>query len=57
MTLKVDSQTLHFSYPNAGQYVDASLNGVDAVVQGPGAPEGMTYSARLAGRREIHTLS
>jgi hypothetical protein len=57
MTLKIDSQTMHLSYPNAGQYVDASLNGVDVVVRGPSAPEGMTYSARLAGRREIYTLT
>lgn len=57
LTLRLDTQTLHLSYPNAGQYVDASFDGADAPVQGTHAPEGITYSARLAGRREIHTLT
>jgi hypothetical protein len=57
LMLRVDSQTLHLSYPSGGQYVDASLDGVDAAVHGPHAPEGMTYSTRLAGRREILTLA
>jgi hypothetical protein len=57
LTLRFDSQTFHLSYPSAGQYVDAPLDGVDAAVQGPRAPDGMTYSVRLAGRREIHTLT
>jgi hypothetical protein len=57
MTLSLDSQTLHLSYPSAGQYVDASLDGVDTAVQGPRAPEGVTYSVRLVGRREISTLT
>ncbi len=56
MTLSFDSRTLHLSYPSAGQYVDVPLSGADAPVQGPHAPEGATYSIRLAGRREIHTL-
>jgi len=57
MTLVLDSQTLHLSYPIAGQYVDAPLDGSDAAVQGPHAPEGITYSVRLAGRREIQMLT
>lgn len=57
LTLRVDSQTFHESYPRAGQYVDAPFDGVDAAVQGPQAPEGVTSSVRLAGRREIHTLT
>lgn len=57
MTLRLDSQTLHISYPSAGQYIDAPFDGVDAAVHGPHAPEGMTYAARLVGRREIHTLT
>src|ERR1022692_148336 len=57
MTLVLDGQTLHISYPNAGQYIDAPLNGVDTSVHGPHAPEGLTYSVRLAGRREILTLA
>lgn len=57
MILRVDSQAFHLSYPSAGQYVDAPFDGVDAALQGPHASEGMTYSVRLAGRREVHTLS
>ncbi|HKH97813.1 MAG TPA: hypothetical protein VJ999_01790 [Candidatus Sulfotelmatobacter sp.] len=57
LTLRLDSKTLHISYPSAGQYVDAPFDGVDAAVHGPHAPEGMTYTARLVGRREIHTLT
>jgi hypothetical protein len=57
MTLRLDSQTLHIGYSSAGQYIDAPLDGVDAAVHGPHAPEGMTYSVRLAGRREILTLA
>jgi hypothetical protein len=56
MTLRLDSQRLHISYPNAGQSIDAPLDGVDVAVQGP-HPEGVTYAARLAGRHEILTLS
>ena len=52
-----DGQTLHLSYPGAGQYVDAPFDGVDAAVHGISAPEKMTYSVRMAGRREIHTLT
>ena len=57
MALRIDSQALHLSYPITGQYVDASFDGTDAAVQGPHPPEGITYSVRLAGRREIHTLT
>jgi hypothetical protein len=44
------------TYPSVGNYVDAPLNRADAAVQGPLAPEGVTYSVRLAGRREISIL-
>lgn len=56
MTLRLDSQTLHISYPNAGQHIDAPLDGADVAVQGP-HPEGVTYSVQLAGRYEILTLT
>ena len=57
MTLRLDSQTLHISYPSAGQYVDAPLDGVDAAVHGPHGPKGVTYTVRLVGRREISILT
>jgi hypothetical protein len=57
MTLKLDSQTLHIGYPEAGQYIDAPLDGVETPMSGPHAPEGVTYAAHLVGRHEILTLS
>ncbi len=57
MTLRLDNQTLHIGYPSAGLYIDAPLDGVDAAMHGPHAPEGMTYTARLVGQREILTLT
>ncbi len=57
LTLRLDGQTFHLSYPSAGQYVDAPFDGADAAVQGPHAPDGVTYSVRMVGRREIQTLT
>jgi hypothetical protein len=57
MTLRLDGQTLHIGYPDAGQYIDAPLNGVETPMRGPHAPEGATYAAHSVGRREILTLS
>ena len=57
LTLNLDSHTLHIGYPSAGQYIDAPFDGTDALVYGPHASEGLTYSARLVGRREIHILT
>lgn len=57
MTLGLDSQTLRLGYPSAGQYIDAPLTGVDAAVHGPHATEGVTYSVRIVGKREILTLT
>jgi hypothetical protein len=57
MTLGLDSQALHIGYPNAGQYIDAPFNGVYSVDHGPNAPEGMSHTARLVGKREIVALA
>jgi hypothetical protein len=57
LTLKLDSQMLHISYPSAGQYVDAPLDGIDTAVRGPHAPDGVTYSVSLAGWRAISILT
>jgi hypothetical protein len=48
MTITLDKQTLHLGYPNAGQYIDARLNGIDTPVHGPHAPEGLTYTVRIS---------
>jgi hypothetical protein len=56
MTLKLDSQSLHISYPKAGQYMDAPLSGIGATVHGP-YPPGLTYSVRLAGQRKFLILA
>ena len=47
MTLRLDNQDLHIEYPSAGQQIDAPLDGVEAVVRGPHAPEGTTYSCTV----------
>ena len=57
MTIRLDNQALHIDYPSAGQQFDAPLDGVEAAVRGPHTPEGTTYSARSAGRREFLTLT
>ena len=57
MTLRLESQTLHMGYSSAGQYIDAPLDGVDAAVHGPHAPEGVTYAVRLAGKRKFLILT
>jgi hypothetical protein len=56
MTLRLDSQALHITYPNDGLYIDARFDGVDTAVHGPHAQEGMTYTAQVVGHREIRTL-
>jgi hypothetical protein len=57
MTLRLDNQALHIGYPNAGQYIDASLDGVDTVVHGPNTPEGTTRAVRRVGKHEFLILS
>ena len=57
MTLSLDTQALHIGYPSAGQYIDAPLDGADAAMRGPHAPEGLTYAVRSVRRREISMLS
>jgi hypothetical protein len=57
MALRLDDRILHIDYPSAGQQIDAPLDGIEAAVRGPHAPEGTTYSARSVGRREIRTVT
>lgn len=57
MTLRLDKQALHICYPNAGQYIDAPLDGVDTAVRGPNAPDGTTRAVRRVGKREFLILS
>ncbi len=53
MTLRLDNQALHIDYPSAGQRIDAPLDGVEAAVRGPHAPEETTCAVRPAGNREF----
>jgi hypothetical protein len=57
MALRVDRKALHISYPNNGQDIDAPFDGADMAVHGPRAPEGVTYTAQLVGRRQILTVA
>ncbi len=56
LTLRFDSQYLHFSYPSGGSYVDAPLNGADAPMYGPNALPGTTYAVRPGGQHELLIL-
>lgn len=49
MTLRLDAHVLHIDYPNVSEHIDAPVNGVEAAVRGPHAPEGTTLSVRPAG--------
>jgi hypothetical protein len=53
MILRLDNQVLHIDYPGAGEHIDATLDGVEAAVLGPHAPEATTCAVRPAGRREF----
>jgi hypothetical protein len=57
MTLRLDNQTLHIDYPNAGQQIKAPLDGVETAVRGPHVLEGSTFAVRPAGRREFRTVT
>jgi hypothetical protein len=57
MTLRLDKQALHIDYPNAGQQIDAPLDGAEAAVRGPHVLEGSTFAVRPAGRREFRTVA
>lgn len=55
MTLRLDNEALHMDYPNAGQHIDAPLDGVEAAVHGP--LDGLTYALRIVGRRRFLTVT
>lgn len=55
MTLRLDNQSLHIDYPNAGQHIEAPLDGVEATVQG--SLDGVTYALRIVGRRKFLTVT
>jgi len=57
LILRLDGQTLHIGYPNARQSIDAPLSGADAEVKGPHNAKGLTYAARIVGRREFLFLT
>jgi hypothetical protein len=57
MVLRLDDEGLHIEYPNVGQQIDAPLDGTEAPIREPHGTAADTYSARLAGRREILRLT
>jgi len=57
MTLSLDNQTVHMSYPNIGQYIDARLDGIETAVRGPHDLDGLTYTATLVRPGEILMLA
>lgn len=57
MTVRLESQTLQIGYPDAGELIDASLDGGDAPVHGPHAPEGVTWAVKGAEQREFFVVT
>lgn len=53
MSVTLDESRLHLDYPNAGQQIDAPLDGTESAIRGPHAVEETTFSARSAGRNKI----
>jgi hypothetical protein len=56
LTLRLDSQFLHISYPDSGSYIDAPFTGADAAEHGVHTLDGVTYSVRIGGPRQIFIL-
>jgi hypothetical protein len=56
LTLRLDRQFLHISYPNSGSYIDAPLTGDDAPEHGVHTLDGVTYAVRIDGPRQIFIL-
>jgi hypothetical protein len=57
MTLTLDSNALHITYPDAGEHIDATLNGIEAPVQGRRSLLGVTYTIQPSGRRRFLVLT
>ena len=56
LTLRLDRQFLHISYPDSGSYIDAPLTGDDAPEHGVHTLDGVTYAVRIGGPRQIFIL-
>jgi len=52
MTLRLDAHTVHIGFPNAEQYIDASLNS-DQTTNESHALEAVTYTAKLVDKHNI----
>jgi hypothetical protein len=57
MILRLDNHGLYVDYPSAGQYIDAPLNGAEAAVRGPNAPEDTAQAVQPSGSREFLTTT
>ena len=56
LQLALNKRSLHIAFSEIGQYIDAPLDGSDAPVHGPGAPQGLTVAITPHGPQEFLTL-
>jgi hypothetical protein len=56
LLLALNDRSLHITFSESGQYIDAPLDGSDAPVQGPGIPQGLTMAIIPHGPQEFLTL-
>ena len=56
LLIVMNERSLHLAFPESGQYADIPLNGSDAPLHGPGAPQGLTMAIRPYSLREFHTV-
>jgi hypothetical protein len=57
MMLTLDSNALHIAYPDAGEYIDATLNGIEAPVRGRHNLLDVTYTIQPSGQRRFFILT
>ena len=55
LLLSLDDRRLHIAFSDSGQFSDSPLDGSDARLQGPGAPEGLTIAITPHGPQEFFT--
>jgi hypothetical protein len=56
LVLALANRSLHFAFPESGQYTDLTLDGSDAIMHGSGVPAGQTMAMKPRGSRELLTL-
>jgi hypothetical protein len=56
ISLRLDDKSLHVVFVESGQFSDLPLDGSDAVMHGPGVPQGLTMAITPNGAQEFLTV-